>query len=182
MPKAKRTTKADLKKKRKTYTKFISVFKDEIQLHAFKCNKEIAKSYANEAKEVIKKQLYRWAPLSPKYLEDKIQKGYDSRIYIRTGEFLASIMWGVTHGKVWTGIPARVMHTGKFARADEPDRKPIPMRVLARWLEYGTTLIPPRPVWRPLLAKYVRLRPDFGRRYRKAADAAIKRKTKVGRK
>lgn len=180
MPKAKRTTKAGLRKKKRTYTKFVSVFKEEVELHAFKCDKEIAKAYANEAKEIIDQQRYNWTPLSQKYLEDKIEKGYDERIYIRSGEFLNSISWGVTHKKVWTGIPSRIMHTGKFERSDEPDRKPFPMRVLARWLEYGTGKIPPRPIWRPLMSKYIRLRPDFGKRYRKAMDRAIKRRKKVG--
>lgn len=192
MPKAKRTTKAQLKKKRKTHTKFMSVFAEEVELHAFECNKEIAKEMSEEAKEVIESQRYKWRPLSPQYLEDKIEGGYDPRIYIRTGEFLQSISWGVTHGKVWTGIPSRVMHTGKLDRADAPDQRPIPMWLLARWLEFGATqsrvgpsgdlykiILPPRPIWRPLLAKYARLRPKFGKRYRKALDQAVKRRTKT---
>lgn len=203
MPKAKRTTKAGLKKKKKTFTKFISVFKEEVSLAGFKCNKEIAREYSKEAKDVIERQRYNWHPLSPRYLKDKVSKGYDHRIYIRTGELLASISWGVTHGKVWTGIPSRVKHVGKFANPDEPKREPTPMWLLARWLEYGTfdwvevvkkvkgkkkittiktVRIPPRPIWRPLLSKYVRIKPKFGKRYRKAMDQAIRRKAKVAAK
>jgi len=181
MPRAKRTTKAGVRKKKKNFTSLISVFTEEVELHAYKCNKEIARAYTKEAKEVIESQRYKWAPLSPRYREEKIQRGYDHRIYIRTGEFLDSISWGVTHKKVWMGIPSRKMHTGKFARSDEPDREPIPLRKLARWLEFGTKHIPPRPIWRPLLAKYVRLYPEFGRRYRTAAMRAAKRKAKVGK-
>ena len=183
MPKAKRTTKAGIKKKQKTFTSLISVFENEVTLHAFKCNKEVAKAYTNEAKQVIESQRYKWTPLSPKYKDWKLKKGYDPRIYIRTGEFLDSIMWGVTHKKVWMGIPSRKMHTGKLLRADDPDEKPKPMRLLARWLEYGVPksppkTVPPRPIWRPLLAKYIRLKPDFGKRYRKALLQAVNRRTK----
>jgi hypothetical protein len=182
-----------IKKNRKTYTKFISVFREETELKAFEVNKAIAKAYANEAKDIIKKQSYKWRPLSKKYKEDKIRRGYDSRIYIRTGEFLAAVSWGVTHGRVWTGIPSRKKHEGKFARSDEPERDPIPLWLLARWLEYGTSyrevmpdgktvktvMIPPRPIWRPLLAKFVKEeKSKFGKRYRKAFNKAVKRRTK----
>lgn len=190
MAKAKRTTKAQLGRKRKNFTKFVAVFAEEVELKSFECNKEVAKAYAEEARQVIKRQLYDWHPLSEPYLERKIVRGYDSRIYIRTREFLEAISWGVTHGRVWTGIPARVMHTGKLARADEAKRKPIPMRWLARWLEFGATqsressagnvykiILPPRPIWRPLLSKFVKLKPKFGKRYRKALDKAVKRRT-----
>lgn len=190
MPKVRRTTKAHIKEKQKTFTRFMSVFIEEIELKAFECNKAIAKALAEEAREVIKGQRYNWRPLSERYLQDKLMRGYDPRIYIRSEEFLKSISWGVTHGKVWTGIPSRIMHTGKFERSDEPDRSPIPMRWLARWLEYGATqrrksssgriftiILPPRPIWRPLMAKFVRFKPDFGKRYRKALDAAVKRRT-----
>lgn len=197
MPKARRTTKLGLQRKRKSFTKFLSVFEEETELQAFKCNKEIAKLMAEEAKEIIESQSYKWQPLSDQYLEDKIVRGYDPRIYIRTGEFLESISWGVTHGRVWTGIPARAMHTGRLARADESTRRPVPMRWLARWLEFGTTqkrkvetakgktvvkqiIIPPRPIWRPLLSKYIRLKSKFGTRYRKALKKAVDRRTRTG--
>jgi hypothetical protein len=192
MPKAKRTTKGQLARKKKTYTKFLAVFSEELELKAFECNKEIAREYAKEARDVIEGQRYRWHPLSEPYLEAKIIQGYDPRIYVRTSEFLQAISWGVTHGKVWTGIPSRVMHTGKLERADAPVRKPIPMILLARWLEFGATqtrqtsggnvyniILPPRPIWRPLLSKYIRLKPKFGKRYRKALDKAVKRRTGV---
>lgn len=194
MPKARRTTKADIQRKRRSFTKFLAVFSEETELHAFECNKEIAKAIAEEAKKVIEGQEYNWRPLSERYLESKIVQGYDPRIYIRTGELLESISWGVTHGKVWTGIPARVMHTGRLARADESPRPPIPMRWLARWLEFGAThkkketksggtyqiILPPRPIWRPILSKFVRLKPEFGKRYRKALTKAVKRRTRAG--
>lgn len=201
---AKRKTKArkQIKQKQRNYTKFISVFREEVELKAFECNKEFARDYATKAKQVIEGQLYNWTPLSRRYLEYKIGRGYDARIYVRSGEFLASISWGVTAGRVWTGIPARKMYTGRFERADEPERKRFPMRVLARWLEYGTVhrtevevqkgkkgkpgkkihkqvIIPPRPIWRPLLAEFLRRKPDYGKRYRKALAQATKRRAKA---
>jgi hypothetical protein len=193
-----------IKRGRQSFTKFVSVFREEVELKAFECNKEIAQAYAKEAKQIIEGQLYNWTPLSRRYLEYKISRGYDARIYIRSGEFLSSVSWGVTHGRVWTGIPSRKMYTGRFERADEPERKRFPMRVLARWLEYGTThrqeveiqpgkkgragkkvyktvIIPPRPIWRPLLAKFMQQKPKFGKRYRKALAQATQRRVRAGR-
>jgi hypothetical protein len=191
MPKAKRTTKVQLRKKRQNFTKFLSVFKEETELHATKANKEIAESIVKEVRDVIEEQAYKWKPLSEEYLERKIVRGYDPRIYIRTGEFLQSISWGVTHGRVWAGIPAHAMHTGKLERADEPQRRPIPMRWLARWLEFGATqnrvspkgnpytiFLPPRPIWRPILSKFIRMKPKFAKGYRKAYNAAVRRRGK----
>lgn len=170
------------KKRKRTFTKFIAAFKESVELQATEINKEIARSYANDAKDIIEGQLYNWKPLSKRYLKRKLEKGYDTRIYVRSGEFLASIGWGVTHGKVWAGIPSRKMYTFKYERADEPPKQPFPMHKLARWLEYGTKIIPARPIWRPLLAKYIRNRRAFAASYRKGISKTMKQKIRIKRK
>lgn len=155
----------------KAFTKFMSVFIEEVSLKAFECNKEIAKAVTEKAKEVIEEQLFDWTPLTKKYLERKITEGYDPRIYIRSREFLMSISWGVTHGRVWSGVPARKIH----------EDSGLPMHVLARIHEYGAPSvgIPPRPLWRPIISMFVRDKPAFARRYRKAANEAVARRTKI---
>jgi hypothetical protein len=166
-----RSIKQQVKQKKKAFTKFLSVFEKEVSLQAFNCNKEIAKAIAEDAKEAIDQQTYNWAPLSKRYLEYKIQRGFDPRIYIKTRELYNSISWGVTHGKIWTGIPSRKIHpwTGK---------RRIPISQIARWLEFGTSKMPPRPIWRPLLAKYMLKKPEFAKRYRKAVSQAVARAKK----
>lgn len=165
------------RRRKKNYTKFLAVFRDEVELNATKANKEIAEQIADEAVEVIESQRYRWKPLSEEYKARKQEMGYDERIYIRTGEFVSKIDHGEKNNKVWTGIPPDAEHTGEMARSDEPDKKSIPMWLLARFLEFGTKTIPPRPLWRPLIAKYVRsqVRKKFAERYRKALREAIGR-------
>ena len=156
-----------LTKQRKSFSKFLAVFEKQVELAATEANKEIAKQFTDEAKEVIENQLYNWEPLKDEYLDSKIKKGYDPRTLIRTREYLESISWGVTQGRVWAGIPAQKIHQGSG----------LPVRVLARIHEFGTATIPPRPLWRPLLSKYIQQKPEFGRRYRKAVARAVKKAT-----
>jgi len=162
-------TKAVVAKKRKSFTKFLAVFEEEVSLQAFKCNKDMAKEITAEAKSIIENQSYRWRPLTDQYLRRKIKQGYDRRILIRTKEYVDSISWGVTGGRVWAGIPALKIHQGSG----------MPIAKLARIHEFGTKTVPARPLWRPLLSKHVRQSAAFGRRYRKAANAAIARKAKL---
>jgi len=152
------TTKLDLVHKHKVFTRFMSVFKSEVKLNAAECSKEIAKSMAQEAVDILEDQIYNWEPLTEKYLDYKIKHGYDPRVLIKTGEYKDSISWGVTHGKVWCGIPSRLIHQGSG----------MLMTKLARIHEFGTATIPARPLWRPLLSKYLRLRPEFAKKYRQA--------------
>jgi hypothetical protein len=172
-----RKAKANSSRRKKAYVKFISVFVEEIEMRATKANLEIAEQIAEEAKDIIESQRYRWKPLSAEYLARKIEMGYDERIYIRTSEFLEKIDFGIKDGKVWVGFPEDAMHTGEMARADEPDKKPIPLWLLARFLEYGTKTIPPRQLWRPLISKYIRNKKKFAKQYREQLKKAVERRT-----
>lgn len=163
--------------RKKRFTKFISVFRENVELLVNKANLEIAKAMAEEAVEVIEQQRYRWKSLTAEYKARKLEMGYDERIYIRTGEFVSKISFGRERGKVWTGIPPNAEHTGEMARADEPSRDPISLQLLARFLEFGTRTIPPRQLWRPLISKYTRgtQRKEFAERYRKALKKAMEK-------
>ena len=163
MPSAKAKQRAQ--KQTKSFTRFISVLRSEVVLNAFEVNKEIARRVVQLARQTIKTQAYNWIPLSQKYLERKIAEGYDRRIYIRTGELLDGISWGVTHGRIWVGIPSRKIHKDSG----------LPLWLLSRFLEFGTSTIPPRPIWRPVLSTVMGERADFAKRYRKALTQGMAR-------
>lgn len=165
---ARSKAKRKIAKKKKTFTSFIAVFTNEASLLAGQLNKRIAKEYAEAAREVIKTQHYNWTPLTKKYLEKKISEGWDRRIYIRTSELLNSISWGVTHGKVWTGLPARKIHKDSG----------MPLHILGRILEYGVPAnnLVPRPIWRTLLATFTKKKKKFAQGYRAELHKAMKRR------
>jgi hypothetical protein len=186
-------TRKKTKKQRDDFTGFIAAFAREVELQATKLNKRVAKQYAEDARNIIENQLYDWAPLSPRYKKWKIDSGFDPRIYIKTGEFLSNIKWGVTHNRVWTGVPKRKIHKDSGMK----------LSTLASILEFGrtikhpattvkigdkeverkefTVILPPRPIWRPLLSKYLKSKKKFAQSYRKSLREALAREKKKGK-
>jgi hypothetical protein len=146
-------------------SKFYSLFNKDVKLQAFEYLKELIKALIEEAKQILESQSYNWVPLTERYADYKMDHGLDDRILIATGFYRDHIGWGVTHNKIWFGVP-NITH--------EPSGLPLP--VLARIHEFGTATIPARPLWRPLLSKYAREAPNFAKRYKKevkkAADKA----------
>jgi len=153
-------------KKRKTFTKFCAIFGQEVELKATQANKDVAREFVAEACKIIETQQYKWKPLTQRYLDRKIREGYDKRTLIRTQEYLDAISWGVTPtGRIWAGVPPHKIHQDSG----------LPMFVLAKIHEFGTETIPARQLWRPLISRFVRQKPKFGERYRKAIAQAMKR-------
>lgn len=153
------------------FGRFLNVLNTEIELKAFKYIQQIAEEMTQEAIEILEEQRYRWVKLSQKYLDWKVRKNLDTRVLIATGFYQDHISWGIKDDTVWFGVED-VTH--------EPSG--LPLRVLARIHEFGTKTIPARPLWRPLLSKYIRLYPQLGKRYRKEVQkAALKKKKKITR-
>lgn len=144
---------------------FVSLFAKESKITAGKIGITIAEEIAAEAKEIIKSQRYIWVPLSPDYLEAKREAGLDTRILIATGFYIEHIeSWVDLDGNAHVGVKPGVIH--------EPSG--LPLTMLARIHEFGTATVPPRQLWRPLLAKYVKAKPRFAGMYRRAVAKAIK--------
>lgn len=156
---------SSLAKKRRSFTAFIPVFTREVELQATEANKEVAKQIVTEARAALDEQKYDHKPLNPKYRQKKIDEGHDERILIRTKEYMESISWGVTHGRVWAGVPSRKIHRDSG----------LLLTVLARIHEFGTSRVPARPLWRPLISSILRRRSEFAAEYRKAAEETVKR-------
>lgn len=150
-------------RKGQSMTRFIAAFKQAVELEATKTNKKLAAALVEEVTDAIERQTYDWEPLKPKYLDKKIEQGYDPRTLVRTREYLDSISWGVTGGKIWAGIKMGSMHSSG-----------LPMAKLARIHEFGTAVVPARPLWRPALSIVLRR----NKKYRSAYRAAIRRATK----
>jgi len=101
---------------------------------------EMAKEFADDLRAILARQLISWRPLSPKYRLYKSRMGLDPRILIATGRYVQSIQALQQPDGSWVvGVPDEPLRPGsKYTLKD-----------LARWLEYGTMHMPPRPHWRP---------------------------------
>ncbi len=154
------SSRIDLDKKKKEFSRFVNVLNTEVSIQAFNYTEDIAEAMVKEAKEILDSQRYAWKPLSDAYLDHKIRVGKDARILIATGFYQDHIAWGRNPDKtIWVGVED-VTH---------PDAD-LPLRVLARIHEFGTADIPARPLWRPLLSKYITQKPQFAAKYRKEVE------------
>lgn len=111
-----------------------------------KKTKKLADEMANRAKEVIKKQAYKWAPLSPDYKAFKKKKGLDRRILIATKDYIENGIGSYVKGKT--------TFVGPLPGTHKPSG--LPYEKLAEYLEYGTfntdgsVKMPARRLWGPL--------------------------------
>ncbi|WP_340691086.1 hypothetical protein [Hydrogenobacter thermophilus] len=110
--------------------------------------KYVAERMAEKVREIIASQLYagkQWKPLSKNYLRRKKKLGYDTRTLIASGKYFRSI-------GVYRSGDAYVVSTKPFQiHMGNPGLSEggMQMRLLAKWLEYGTSKMPPRPHFRP---------------------------------
>ena len=146
-----------------SYRNFSNVLNVQIEIHAFKYIQEIAKAMTEEALAILEDQRYAWEPLTQKYWDWKDRRGLDTRVLIATGFYQEHINWGVRDdNSVWWGVED-VIHPPSG----------LPLRVLARIHEFGTAVIPARPLWRPLLSKYLRRDNRFKKRYKREVQRQI---------
>lgn len=137
-----------------------SAWRKDTEVVARKTSVAAAEEIAEEAKSVIDTQAYSWVPLTARYLAQKIEEGLDQRTLIATGFYRDNICAYTIRGKVYVGVEPGVIH--------EPSG--LPLSVLARVHEYGTSTIPPRPLWRPLLSSFLRRSSEFNRIYKRAKN------------
>lgn len=132
---------------------------------------QFGQQFRDDLVERIESQRFRHAPLSPGYVEAKRRAGLDPRILIATHEYLDSIeVSPLTDGSgVRVGVGGRT-HSGG-----------IPMRQLARMLEFGTIRMPARPHWRPLASIYKRrarqMARELGANISRSVNDAMRRRS-----
>jgi len=145
-----------------------NVFKDSVLLVSKRKLETVAKKIAADLKERIYYQKFKHVPLSEKYLKWKKKKGLDTRILIATGEYVDSIMAKKLNDFTWkVGVPDKV-HKGTK----------LPLKVLARIHEFGTSTIPARPHWRPVISIWKRKFRQTAKEIESLAIAETNRKMK----
>ncbi len=165
-------------KKEELPANFFSAFKKDALILANEKTRKFAKELSAEVKEIIRKQKYKWEPLSEDYLEHKERVGLDTRIYMATKEYVNK---GIGYWEV-----GRFIFVGPKPGIHEPSG--LKYEWLARIHEYGSFKvgIPARPLWRPLLSVAIRRSKTLRKEYYNAVArvaryrARDKKEIKVG--
>lgn len=88
----------------------------------------------------------KWKPLSPNYVQYKKEHGLSTKTWEATKNMHDSIYKINRKNKVLIGVSSRRTY---------PDSDATLLEV-ARWLEYGTSKSPSRPLFRPIVSKYTK--------------------------
>lgn len=123
------------------------------------CNKT-ALRFANKLRDSVVQNILDekvpGKPLNEKYQAYKTKQGLDSRTLIATGQYIDAIeVWKWKVGDLLTiqiGVRPNRVHKKPITGGHRKDVKggktdSMKMVNLARMLEYGTSKMPPRPVW-----------------------------------
>ena len=145
------------------FSKMMPIFKKEVMMRATAAVRQMADAIVAEAKEILGSQRYNWKPLNAAYRKWKGEHGLDQRILIATGLYRDSIKAWVYRGQLHIGVP----RSYKYSNG-------VPLWLIVKVHEFGTRTIPARPLWRPLLSKYVRAFPKFRQEYYKATNKGLK--------
>lgn len=125
----------------------------------------MAQIYAEKARDAIDRQSLverqNWEPLSERYRRLKEKAGLSAGMWIRSGQLLDAIKaYKFAPAGVWSvGIPPQARYKEVvIERNDEGEPvdwslgRTTDLKVLtvAKWLEFGTTNMPARPLFRPI--------------------------------
>jgi len=117
----------------------------------------LTQKVVDRLEEVMRRQLYNWHPLSKSYLEWKKKMKLDPRIWLASHQTREAITyWWVPLASAWMiGFHPRTLHR-KYKRGGIDLGKKTKARLLdiVRWLEHGTTKMPPRPLFGPVLNEF----------------------------
>lgn len=117
----------------------------------------IAEEYVRLFKLSIDVQRYRskWKDLTPGYLEYKKKHGLSPNIWEATGQLKSSIRVSrMGRFNYSIGFDKRRVHKGSHAKLTD----------IAKWMEYGTLRMPPRPLFRVI---YIYMSSNIGYFYEK---------------
>ena len=143
-----------------------SIFKSSVLLSTKKAAWDVAQEYADYAQKVIYEQLWRWPELSESYLKFKERVGLDLRMLIATGGFVEKIgVYPDEEGNPRIGFPDD----------DSIEGSEISLRLLARFLEFGTRYMKARQLWRPLQSIAVRRMKQTARQLQEKAERTARR-------
>lgn len=102
----------------------------------------IADLYVKELVEAINSQRYKkvWEPLTPEYLEYKRKNGLSTNIWEATSLLKESITTYRSNNSYVVGVDRRLKYPGTN----------VYVYKVVRWLEYGTSRMPARPLFGPV--------------------------------
>ena len=108
--------------------------------------KFVANEFKNRFQKVIDRQSIHWKPLSHEYLLYKERHGLSLKVWEATGLIKRSICVRQRNGYLEIGPDKRKKHKG------------VSITDIAFYMEYGTSRMPARPIFRPVLRS---LRRDY---------------------
>lgn len=102
----------------------------------------------NDLVRYIKTQRYakkgKWVPLKYEYVQYKKRKGLSTNTWEATSRLVESLTVTKRGSTIYVGISKSKMYPESQVKVIQ----------VARWLEYGTDRIPPRPLFRPIIRIY----------------------------
>jgi hypothetical protein len=162
-PKVNAVARAPSKTEQKSFEGFLVIFQKQAQVKATNLLRSFAAALAKEARRVIDEQRYDWKELTAGYLAYKKAHGLSTKILVATKFYYDHISWWMDDKGVHVGVPNIIHPTAK-----------ISLGFLARIHEFGYGHVPPRPLWRPLIAVMLKKFP----KYREAYFAQVKQATR----
>lgn len=139
-----------------SFNKWVNTLETSLVVQANKTAIRMATRLRDQVVQNILDEKVPGEPLSKKYLNYKVNQGLDSRMLIASGQYVDAIeVWKWMVGDLLTvqvGVRPNRVHKKQATGGHQQDvagGKTTRMRMvdLARMLEYGTTKMPPRPVW-----------------------------------
>lgn len=105
-------------------------------------SRKIAEIYVEKLVDAINSQRYksRWEPLTPEYLEYKRKNGLSTNIWEATSLAKDSITYYRSGNSYVVGVNRRLKY---------PDSNVLVYKVI-RWMEFGTSRMPARPLFLPV--------------------------------
>lgn len=129
----------------KAYQEFVNAFLEFL-----------AERMKKRVKEVIRKQLYGWSPLSKTWKAFKKQYGLSPKMWLASGDLSGHfITW---HSRIYdswfVGVHPRRLHRKYKQGGVSTIRTKTPLTTIVRALEFGTSKIPSRPLFTKVFAEF----------------------------
>jgi hypothetical protein len=108
-------------------------------------------------KEVVDRQVYSWSPLSPSWVQFKSRMGLSPKTWYASGQVMDAVhYWYVPLGDQWfIGVHPTKRHRA-YMKGGGINQKKKGARIIdiIKWMEHGTTRMPPRPLFSKVLGEF----------------------------
>lgn len=108
--------------------------------------------------EVIRRQLYSWAPLSESYIKWKQKMGLSPHIWEASGQTRKAIHYWYSpsfgKGQFFIGVHPTLKHRNYLKGGGLGNKKGTRLIDIIRYVELGTRRMPPRPLFTKVFAEF----------------------------